>query len=140
MLARGVDRARRRRSQGELDQDVFEGKRKQLRGRAKQEWSDLSDDDLTPIDASDDVRQHQSGRAHLVDAVAHVATTHPHGLAPMLQTIAIIVLVLWLMGIVPGTTLGGFIDTHAHPPRLTDPASHRGPGKRVGRGDVTPDA
>jgi uncharacterized protein YjbJ (UPF0337 family) len=37
-----------------MNQDIFKGKWKQLRGRAKQVWGDLSDDDLTRIDGSYD--------------------------------------------------------------------------------------
>jgi len=37
-----------------MNEDTFKGKWKQLRGRAKQVWGDLSDDDLTRIDGSYD--------------------------------------------------------------------------------------
>lgn len=37
-----------------MNQDIFKGKWKQLRGRAKQVWGDLSDDDLSRIDGSYD--------------------------------------------------------------------------------------
>lgn len=38
----------------DVNADVFKGKWKQLRGRAKQTWGDLTDDDLTKIDGSYD--------------------------------------------------------------------------------------
>ena len=37
-----------------MNADVFRGKWKQLRGRAKQAWGDLTDDDLAKIDGSYD--------------------------------------------------------------------------------------
>lgn len=37
-----------------MNADVLQGKWKQLRGRAKQAWADLSDDDLSHIDGSYD--------------------------------------------------------------------------------------
>ncbi len=37
-----------------MNADVFKGKWKQVRGRAKQAWSDLTDDDLARIDGSYD--------------------------------------------------------------------------------------
>jgi uncharacterized protein YjbJ (UPF0337 family) len=37
-----------------VNADVFRGKWKQLRGRAKQAWGDLTDDDLAKIDGSYD--------------------------------------------------------------------------------------
>jgi uncharacterized protein YjbJ (UPF0337 family) len=37
-----------------MNADVFQGKWKQLRGRAKQAWGDLTDDDLAKIDGSYD--------------------------------------------------------------------------------------
>ena len=37
-----------------MNQDVFKGKWKQLRGRAKQTWGDLTDDDLAKVDGSYD--------------------------------------------------------------------------------------
>lgn len=37
-----------------MNADVFKGKWKQIRGRAKQAWSELSDDDLTRVDGDYD--------------------------------------------------------------------------------------
>ena len=37
-----------------MNQDVFAGKWKQRRGRVKQAWGDLTDDDLDRIDGHDD--------------------------------------------------------------------------------------
>jgi uncharacterized protein YjbJ (UPF0337 family) len=37
-----------------VNQDIFAGKWKQLRGRVKQTWGDLTDDDLDRIDGSYD--------------------------------------------------------------------------------------
>ena len=37
-----------------MNADIFEGKWKQLRGRVKQAWGDLTDDDLAKIDGSYD--------------------------------------------------------------------------------------
>ena len=37
-----------------VNEDVFKGKWKQLRGRAKQTWGDLTDDDLAKVDGSYD--------------------------------------------------------------------------------------
>ena len=37
-----------------MNADVFKGKWKQVRGRAKQAWGDLTDDDLAKIDGSYD--------------------------------------------------------------------------------------
>lgn len=37
-----------------MNKDIFEGKWKQLRGRAKQAWGDLTNDDLDKIDGSYD--------------------------------------------------------------------------------------
>lgn len=37
-----------------MNADVFRGKWKQLRGRAKQAWGSLTDDDLAKIDGSYD--------------------------------------------------------------------------------------
>ncbi len=37
-----------------MNADVFEGQWKQLRGRAKQAWGDLTDDDLAKVDGSYD--------------------------------------------------------------------------------------
>ncbi len=37
-----------------MNRDVFEGKWKQFRGRVKQQWGDLTDDDLDRIDGSYD--------------------------------------------------------------------------------------
>jgi uncharacterized protein YjbJ (UPF0337 family) len=37
-----------------MNQDIFAGKWKQLRGRVKQTWGDLTDDDLDRIDGSYD--------------------------------------------------------------------------------------
>jgi uncharacterized protein YjbJ (UPF0337 family) len=37
-----------------MNSDVFAGKWKQLRGRVKQTWGDLTDDDLDRIDGSYD--------------------------------------------------------------------------------------
>jgi uncharacterized protein YjbJ (UPF0337 family) len=37
-----------------MNEDVFKGKWKQFRGRVKQTWGDLTDDDLARIDGSYD--------------------------------------------------------------------------------------
>jgi uncharacterized protein YjbJ (UPF0337 family) len=37
-----------------VNRDIFEGKWKQFRGRVKQQWGDLTDDDLDRIDGSYD--------------------------------------------------------------------------------------
>jgi uncharacterized protein YjbJ (UPF0337 family) len=37
-----------------MNQDIFQGKWKQLRGRAKQTWGDLTDDDMDRVDGSYD--------------------------------------------------------------------------------------
>jgi uncharacterized protein YjbJ (UPF0337 family) len=37
-----------------VNADVFRGQWKQLRGRAKQAWGDLTDDDLAKVDGSYD--------------------------------------------------------------------------------------
>lgn len=37
-----------------MNKDIFQGKWKQFRGRAKQAWGDLTDDDLDKIDGSYD--------------------------------------------------------------------------------------
>lgn len=37
-----------------MNADVFKGKWKQIRGRAKQAWGELSDDDLARIDGNYD--------------------------------------------------------------------------------------
>lgn len=37
-----------------MNQDVFKGKWKQLRGRAKQIWGDLTDDELAQVDGDYD--------------------------------------------------------------------------------------
>ena len=37
-----------------MNADIFKGKWKQLRGRAKQAWGDLTDDDLAKVDGSYD--------------------------------------------------------------------------------------
>lgn len=37
-----------------VNADMFQGKWKQLRGRAKQVWGDLTDDDLAKVDGSYD--------------------------------------------------------------------------------------
>lgn len=38
----------------DMNADVFKGMWKQVRGRAKQKWGDLTDDELTKIDGSYD--------------------------------------------------------------------------------------
>jgi uncharacterized protein YjbJ (UPF0337 family) len=37
-----------------VNEDIFKGKWKQLRGRAKQTWGDLTDDDLAKVEGSYD--------------------------------------------------------------------------------------
>jgi hypothetical protein len=41
--------------------------------------------------------------------LALIATTNTKEVLPMLQTLAIVLLVLWLLGVVSAYTLGGFI-------------------------------
>jgi uncharacterized protein YjbJ (UPF0337 family) len=43
-----------RREVFDMNADIFKGKWKQLQGRAKQVWGDLTDDDLAKIDGSYD--------------------------------------------------------------------------------------
>ena len=43
-------------------------------------------------------------------ALKHLSLiTHPKGALAVLYTIAVILLVLWLLGLVSGTTIGGFV-------------------------------
>jgi uncharacterized protein DUF5670 len=42
-------------------------------------------------------------------AVAHVVQTYGEPVSAMLETIAIVLVILWLLGLVSSYTLGGFI-------------------------------
>jgi Family of unknown function (DUF5670) len=44
-----------------------------------------------------------------IDPVCRMHSAHSEGARPMLYTIAVVLLVLWLLGLVSGYTLGAFV-------------------------------